>query len=88
MNRTSNKHWEKTSAPTNGSMVIVSGYFEGDEPREFLLEVETMNFITPIRGSDSAMLPQTPGRKSRFGIPKRSAYMGSFFFFAFLLITL
>ena len=66
----------------------MSGYFEGDEPREFLLEVEMMNFITLVCGSNSAMLPQTLAQRSRFGVPKRSAYMRSFFrFFADYTMT-
>ena len=65
---TTSKRWEKTTVPTNGTTVMVSGYIGGENLGALQVEVETMQFITPARGNEGAGLPRTPGR-TRFGIP-------------------
>jgi len=67
--------------PAIGSTVMISGYLEGGEARAFLIEVETMSFITPYRGGGNvAGNVQTPGQKSSFGTPKRFVHVRSNFF--------
>lgn len=72
LNRTTSKRWEKTTVPTHGSTVLVSGYvyakLQDKCVEDIRVEVETMKFITPTRGSEVAAFPRTPG-KTKFGIP-------------------
>jgi hypothetical protein len=49
--------------------VLISGYLDGENAGAALLvEVETMQFITPTRGGEGVGPSRTPG-KTRFGIP-------------------
>jgi len=80
LDKTGNKRWENTNIPSIGSTVMISGYLEGQEARAFLIEVETMGFITPYRGGNVAGNIQTLGQKSSFGIPKRFVHVCSDFF--------
>ena len=68
----SNKRWEKTPLPANGSTVLISGFLCGESARELLVEVETMQFIAQARVSEVGRSPQMPG-SSKFGTPKRLA---------------
>ena len=69
LNRTSSKRWENTTGPAHGSTVLVSGYLMGENPASLQVEVETMHFITALRGGEGVRSPQMSG-KTKFGIPK------------------
>ena len=68
LNRTTSRRWEKTTVPTHGTTVLVSGYIDGENVGVLRVEIETMQFITPARGGEGVGFPRTPG-KTRFGIP-------------------
>jgi len=57
LNRTTSKRWENTTIPIQGTTVLVSGYLEGEDAGVLLVEVETMQFITPTCSGEGVGSP-------------------------------